>query len=213
MMKHIATALLLALALAAGPAAAQQFSADLVMTGTNRTTTQKLYVADGKIRIEVPEGATVMIADTAANTGYMLMTKQKVYIDAGATRGMTQMFMLADADDPCPQWKKMSEEMAQRSKEAQDHALASCTRAGTETVDGRSTVKYDTVSTKGEKSSAWIDPKLKFLVKAQGQRGGIELKNIQEGPQAANLFTLPAGYKKMDMRQMMQQHMQQQPQQ
>ena len=51
----------------------------------------------------------------------------------------------------------------------------------------------------------WLDPKLRFPVKWQGKDGSGEMRNIQEGPQPASLFEVPAGYTKMDMGGMMQQ--------
>ena len=44
-----------------------------------------------------------------------------------------------------------------------------------------------------------------FPVKWDGKNGGGEMQNIQEGPQPASLFEIPAGYTKMDMGGMMQQ--------
>jgi hypothetical protein len=55
----------------------------------------------------------------------------------------------------------------------------------------------------------WLDPKLRFPVKWQGKSSAGELRNIQEGTQSASLFEIPAGYTKMDIGHMMQQHSQQ----
>ena len=43
----------------------------------------------------------------------------------------------------------------------------------------------------------------------QGRSSAGELRNIQEGTQSASLFEIPAGYTKMDIGNMMQQHSQQ----
>ena len=48
-----------------------------------------------------------------------------------------------------------------------------------------------------------------LLVKWQGHSSAGELRNIQEGTQSASLFEIPAGYTKMDIGHMMQQHSQQ----
>jgi hypothetical protein len=45
--------------------------------------------------------------------------------------------------------------------------------------------------------------------KWQGKSSAGELRNIQEGTQSASLFEIPAGYTKMDIGNMMQQHSQQ----
>jgi len=84
----------------------------------------------------------------------------------------------------------------------------SCRRVGSDTVNGRSTIKYEGTSTDGDTSTFWLDPKLRFPVKWEGKNGGGELRNIQEGAQPANLFEVPAGYTRFDMGAMMKQHQQ-----
>jgi hypothetical protein len=43
-------------------------------------------------------------------------------------------------------------------------------------------------------SAVWIDLGLKFVVKWESAGSGVELRNIQEAQQAADLFTLPPDY-------------------
>lgn len=74
---------------------------------------------------------------------------------------------------------------------------------GSDSLNGRDTVKYEGVSKKGEKMHVWVDTKLHVVVKTD--EGGFELRNIQEGSQPASLFEVPAGYTKFDMGAMMQQ--------
>jgi hypothetical protein len=50
----------------------------------------------------------------------------------------------------------------------------------------------------------WVDTKLHCVVKTDGAEGSIEPQNIQEGPQPASLFEVPAGYTKFDMGMMRQ---------
>ncbi len=76
---------------------------------------------------------------------------------------------------------------------------------GNEQVNGRSTVKYEGTDSKGEKGSVWLDSKVRFPIKWQGKDGSGELQNIQEGPQPASLFEIPAGYNKFEMPQGMMQ--------
>jgi hypothetical protein len=76
----------------------------------------------------------------------------------------------------------------------------SCHKAGTETVNGRSCVKYEGTNANGETGTVWLDPKLRFPVKWQGKNSETwELRNIEEGSQPASLFEIPAGYTKFDM--------------
>jgi len=91
-----------------------------------------------------------------------------------------------------------------------DTADWSCKRVGEETVNGRGAVKYQATSPQGKVQYAWLDTKLKFLVKSEDPEGrSMEFRNIKEGAQPASLFEIPAGYRKMDMQQMIQERMQQ----
>lgn len=80
-----------------------------------------------------------------------------------------------------------------------------CTRVGNDTLNGRSAIKYEGVSNKGEKGYIWVDTKLHCVVKTEDTSGGIELHNIEEGSQPASLFEIPAGYTKFEMGAMMRQ--------
>src|SRR5262245_43032933 len=128
----------------------------------------------------------------------------------GMMSGMTAAFMPLDPDNPCPQWQAMAKESARMLNPADAEGNWTCRRVGPETVNGRSTVKFEGVTPKGEHHFGWIDPKLRFLVKSEGANGtGMELQNIKEGPQQASLFEVPAGFQKLDMGKGMQQLMQQ----
>ncbi|CAK0780504.1 DUF4412 domain-containing protein [Gammaproteobacteria bacterium] len=76
----------------------------------------------------------------------------------------------------------------------------------TEKLNGRTVEKWEVTATRPQqppiKMLRWFDPILKFSVK-QELPGGMmtELKNIQEGPQPASLFSLPAGYAKVALPQ------------
>ncbi len=91
-----------------------------------------------------------------------------------------------------------------RLAENGDKQTGSCHKVGNETVNGRNTVKYETTNASGDVKHFWLDPKLRFPVKWDGKNNGGELRNIQEGPQPASLFEIPAGFTKMDMGGMMQ---------
>ena len=191
----------LGLAVLAGPAAAQQFSADMVTSGGHEGKPGKIYVSGDKVRMDNGHGA--MIADGKADKTYVLMPEQKMYMDMPAKGGqMTQIFMPVDVQNPCPQWQKIM------SKD-KDNAITSCKRVGEEQVNGRNAVKYQATGNDGKVHYAWLDTKLRFLVKTQDPDGnGMQLQNIKEGTQAASLFELPSDYRKFDMQQMMQQRMQ-----
>ena len=44
-------------------------------------------------------------------------------------------------------------------------------------------------------TAVWVDKALKFVIKWQAAGRGAELRNIKEGQQAADLFTVPSDYK------------------
>ncbi len=201
--KSTCAALALGAALAiAAPVAAQQFSADMMTTtgnGGSGPVRQKVFVSNGKMRFEGSGGHGVVITDAAAQTAVILMPAQKMYMDAPpATGRMMPLLMTLDPNNPCPQFQAMARQWQK------DGGEWSCKRLGAEKVGDRNTVKYEAVSPKGEHHFAWIDPKLRFIVKTEGEQGrGMELTNIKEAPQPASLFEIPADYQKMDMSEMM----------
>ncbi len=194
----------LVLVLATGFAAAQaEFSAEVVdLQKPGAPTVAKLYFGKDKIRIESqggPHGGGAVIMNYAAQTAIVLMAQQHMYMEMPAQAQSQRMgyasafFQTGDVENACGDWQKL------RSSQG-----ASCHKVGDETVNGRSTVKYETTSASGEVSHFWLDPKLRFPVKWQGKSNSGELRNIQDGAQAASLFEVPAGFTKMDMGGMMQ---------
>src|SRR5262245_48031516 len=59
--------------------AAQEFSADMVSRLGNKTTTTKMYVADDKVRMEMPQGAIIVRRDK--NVTWILMPSDKMYME------------------------------------------------------------------------------------------------------------------------------------
>ena len=89
------------------------------------------------------------------------------------------------ADDPCPQWQTMAEVAGIPDQKGNWH----CEAGAHETIAGRDTVKFMTMSPQG-RSVRWIDSELKFPVKIEIDDGGVfALRNIQEGPQAAQTIS------------------------
>jgi hypothetical protein len=184
-------------------ASAQEFSADVVNTKDNGEL-KKLYAGENKVRFEVESGggmgpATVLV-DESQNKYVVVMTERHMYMDAPPIMIkplITQFWRVQDVNDACPDWKKTAEQAGTYKY------WGSCTKIGSDTLNGRSTVKYEGVSNKGQKQYVWVDTKLHCVVKTD-EGGGIELRNIQEGPQPASLFEVPAGYTKFDMGDMRQ---------
>ena len=187
---YLAVILLLGAAPAVCPA--QDFSAEVVFVDGNvaapaKTDTpghnlSRLFVSEDKFRLEVGGSTrTVVLVNAAEQTGYALFPAKKEYEPLAG--GLSEYFRVRDAENVCSDWQKSS---AQK---------IDCERVGHEIVDGRQTVKYRNKSASDVAISAvWIDLKLRFVVKWQGTGSGAELRNIQEGKQAADLFTLPSDY-------------------
>ncbi|MFZ0807348.1 MAG: DUF4412 domain-containing protein [Candidatus Sulfotelmatobacter sp.] len=192
-----------ALLLSATVALAQtEFSAEVVNTGKSDTTSQaKIYFAKDKVRIEPtkrdPRGGGAAIMNLATQTATVIMDQQRMYMEMPAQtanqRSAYNFFRTGDAENACSDWLQM-----------QQNKGGTCHKVGTETVNGRSTVKYEGTSANGDAGTVWLDPKLRFPVKWQGKNGAGELRNIQEGSQPASLFEVPSDYKKLDMGGMMQ---------
>ena len=187
-------------------ALAQQFSADVTSQRQSNTSVNKLYSSDNKVRFEVQTGnamgPSALILDEAQHKYIMLMAERHMYMDAPAPMVkplITQFWRVQDPNDACSQWKNIAQQAGT------DQNWGSCTKLGSDTVNGRETVKYEGVSKKGEKTHVWVDTKLHCVVKTDESSGGFELKNIQEGSQPASLFEVPSGYTKFDMGAMMNQ--------
>jgi hypothetical protein len=181
-----------------------EFSADIVDLQKPGTPTQaKIYFAKDKMRVESQtvsaHGAGAVIMNYATQTGTVVMTQQHMYMEMPMQAQTQRMgyaaafFRAGDVENACGDWQKMG------------HTEGNCHKVGSDTVNGRSTVKYETTNASGDVSHFWLDPKLRFPVKWEGKNSGGELRNIQEGTQPASLFEIPAGFTKMDLGGMMQQ--------
>jgi hypothetical protein len=194
---------LFVLMLAASFALAQaEFSADVVDLQKPGTPTQaKIYFTKDKMRIESQTASAhggAVIINYATQTGDVLIPQQHMYMEMPMQAQTQRMgyaaafFQTGDVENACSDWQKMG------------HQSSTCRKVGSETVSGRSTVKYETTNASGDVSHFWLDPKLRFPVKWEGKNSSGELRNIQEGAQPASLFEIPGGFVKMDMGGMMQ---------
>ena len=197
---------LVALLMMAPLGLAQEFSADVVNTKDNGEL-KKLYAGKDKVRFEVETrnagmGPTAVILDEGQNKYTVVMSERRMYMDAPTTMVkplMTHYWRVQDVNDACPEWKKTAEQAGTYKN------WGGCTKMGSDSLNGRSTVKYEGVSNQGEKSHIWVDTKLRCVVKTDEAAGGFELRNIHEASQPASLFEVPAGYTKFDMGGMMKQ--------
>jgi hypothetical protein len=120
------------------------------------------------------------------------MPERKTYMEFPQGQGPQQRafnyFRAGDVQNACDDWQKL----------ATNHG-ATCKKIGSETVNGRSTVKYEGTSSTGDTNYFWLDPSLRFPVKWQGKNGTGELRNISVGSQPSSLFEIPAGFQKFQM--------------
>jgi hypothetical protein len=180
-------------ALAAAPLASvgAEFSADVVHTqlSDGATTHTKLYVGRAHIRLEPPpvgqEPTPIILLHLAESQVDVLQPTQQRYSTSSTddpparafVRGL-RFFQPIDPTRPC----------------AAFGATVTCHPIGHETVNGRATQKWEGTVTGGETGVLWIDPHLRFIVKLQGVNTVTELQHIEEAPQPAVLFAIPAGY-------------------
>jgi len=178
-----------------------EFSAE-VFDAQKPDAQAKVYFGKDKIRFESvrkdPRGGGAMIMNLATQSSIVLMDQQHMYMEmpaqSAAQRNTYHFFRAGDVENACSDW------LAQSWNKG-----GTCHKVGNDTVNGRSTVKYEGTNANGDAGAVWLDPKLRFPVKWQGKNGsGGELRNIQEGSQPSSLFEVPAGYNKFDMGSLMQ---------
>lgn len=188
---------------------AQQFSADIVDLGAeHRGGLSKVFASNDNLRLEMQDrgsaGNVAMIWNLAKQTRFILMTDRHMYMDytplLAAKFSMVPIWHPSDINDACPEWKKFAEQY-------KSSKWGTCRKVGSDTVNGRSAIKYTGTSTDGKTANVWIDSKLRYVSKYQSEDGGMELRNIEEVAQPASLFEIPPGYQKFDMSGMgMRQH-------
>lgn len=178
------------------------FSANLQVSTTGRADGQardmdgKMFVSQEAMRTEMqggPRGSTVVLVNFPTQTTDVLLPDQKMYMEHKAgemagrmgSRNPVANLRPVNPDDPCAGREGMT-----------------CKKIGTETVNGRTCDHWEFTDSKGTVSNAWVDQTLHFPIKTVSQGSTVELTDIQEGPQEASLFQIPAGYTKMDMNNM-----------
>lgn len=187
-----------ALMLAAGFVLAQaEFSADVVDLQRSGTPAQaRIYFTKDKMRAE-PQGGSAhgggaVIVNLAAQTSIILMTQQHMYMEMPAQNQAQRLgyafFEADDVENACTYWQKSGHNQS-----------GTCHKIGSDSVNGRSAVKFETTNSNGDVSHFWLDSKLRFPIKWDTKNSSGELRNIQEGAQPASLFEVPAGYTKMQI--------------
>jgi hypothetical protein len=190
------------------PGRAQQFSADIAQTPAHGTNASRIYVGATKLRLQTfqagqPEGS--MIWDMSQNAMTIVMDKDHSYINANSSPifaaimnrpggpAMWQLFRpVSSGGNPCTAWNSIV-----IAGDTAHSVHSTCTSAGSDMVNGRAAQKWNVTFNKegrSESGAVWIDNRLHVVSKSQDSEGSMELKNIQEGPQADAVFAIPAGY-------------------
>ncbi len=174
------------------PVFAQQFSAELVHLKPEGAAPSKISVSGERVRFEAGSGPhkSIMVADLKQQTGFMMFPEDKMYtmLHPGRISPTMPLFLPMDPENACGAW------------EIAVNKPGTCRKVGDETVNGRAAVKYNGTAWNGDTGSAWVDRKLRFVIKWEGKAGAAELRNIQEGQQPVTLFEIPKGYERMDVR-------------
>ena len=183
----------------AASAAAQQFSADLVITAAGKPSAGnmgKINVSGSKVRIQTPELPDgFFLIDTDAVTAYFLQPARRLFMDAKQTSRLTQWLVPVDPDEPCARWQVMAGIAEVPVGPGKWH----CTRMETVNADGHPSFHYRVIGSKEAASDGWIDPFRRFLTKLSEADGTeVALSDIQDGPQPDQLFQIPAGFRRFD---------------
>jgi hypothetical protein len=176
------------------PAFAQEFSAQGITHAGAGTITAKVFASGGKVRIEAndqpgtpaADSGAYTILDVAKQTSVVVSPGRKTVIQQSPAQARTNLAQYGG--DPCARNPGAS-------------ATSTCAKTGTETIGGRTADKYELkTSVRGQSLTVnvWIDTRLRIVLKSDMQ-GSLtyELQNVQEGPQPASLFEMPAGYQKV----------------
>ena len=178
-------------------AQAQPFSADLVMSrqGDAAAPAGRLFVLDGKVRLETPELADgFFLIDGAKPIAYFVRPAMRIYMDARQSSRLTGLFVPVDPDDPCRQWQAMA-----RLAGTADQEDWRCERASEETVGGRRTIAYRAFSGAREQFTGWVDPVRRFPVQIKTEDGAtLSMQNIRDEPVPAQSLEVPPGSRKFD---------------
>jgi hypothetical protein len=184
-------------------AGAQQFSAEFTETDTGLATTSaptssgKIYVSNGKVRIEASRfPGDYFLIDGEKGTAYLVKPSSRLFMEARQSSPLTRLLVGVEPNNPCGEWQRMA--IVSGATEQDDHWH--CERIGDEKIGNRTAIAYRAQSS-GQELVGWIDAGLRFPLKIQAEKiATLVLLNVQEGPQPGNLFEIPANYRKFDPR-------------
>jgi hypothetical protein len=194
-LRTAATAVLVGALATTAAAQKSEFSADMrVLNATGQTETVKLYVGNQRVRLDRTataddNGMNSLIIDFYHQMLFLVAPKARVYMRIAGSEGIpfyqaAWMFRPAAPDQPCGQWVVEADRR---------RVTLRCQRAGDDTVDGRTTQRWEATSPQGAHGFLSYDPNLNFVVRVmrtskEGVQTGFELQNIKPGTQPETLF-------------------------
>lgn len=174
-----------------------EFSATMVnQSKSGEVSRARIYAGKDDLRLE-PLGRPnkTYVVFSKSGTAFLVSPDRKSYMEipaafAGTGKGVNAILRPADPNNPCAELGEAIKRQAE------------CKKVGAQTINGRNTVKWEyTISgPSGERDHgyAWIDPKLRAIVKSESDTGTMQLEDIQVGKQAAALFEIPPGFTKTE---------------
>jgi hypothetical protein len=160
----------------------KQFSADQVITAANNPpANNKIYVDNGKIRMDSTVNGTGVVAIilTAEKKMYALVADQKIVMS-----------------------RPMTDAQVQQAAAGMGSGDATFVLIGPDTLDGTACLEYKmTTSSDRNPTYWWINAATKAPVKVTADGGATTVlwKNYKAGPQDPALFQVPADYHVMQM--------------
>lgn len=192
------------------------FSADLTDPGNPSKPPTRIYLGDGKLRMESTDSLSrgALVLDPAHNVTLLILDKDRTYIDAGMLAPMIgagfaplmRFIRPVTSGDPCAEWNSTVDQYATllRQRSSGPPPKFSCSKLGTESVNDRPATKWAVTATPDNKTATvWIDERLHVISKSMDSNGQMEMRNIHEGPQPTALFVPPEGYRKLGMAEML----------
>jgi hypothetical protein len=191
------------------------FSGEIVSSLRGKEPPARIYVSDGKLRLEYVDAKDggALVSDPAHGRTLLINEKAHQYIDAGAfgtiaAVGFAQLVPALQPlpnGDPCGRVNSMGAILAAaiNAQERSDPSWRlTCRAAGATSLSGRATHKWVMTGEQGGRRNAstiWTDDRLHIMTRMSDDSDGMEIRNIHEGPQPAALFEPPAGYQHVSL--------------
>ena len=161
---------------------AASFSADMVETSRGKTNVSKIHLLDHQYRLDMKEEgrALTVLVDEKAGKTRLILPSENVYVE------MDNSDMKSLMNNPFAAYRRMVEMYEVRS-------------VGQEKIGGITCEKQVITIQGKEVMTAWIAADYNFPIKMENKMNDLfmELKKLKPGGVAPDLFTIPAGLKKV----------------